>query len=104
MLVNHSPDCCVHAAVIELFVVQLSEEREQDLDASYRVNCAVDGVGNNGLHILRGENGMLALTETRFVPYVHTDAETKSLTHSQLLEILQPSNADVEQSNTSNII
>lgn len=54
---ERSPDCGVHAAVIELFVVQLSEEREQDLDASYRVYGAVDGVGNNGLYILWDGNG-----------------------------------------------
>lgn len=51
-LTKHSPDCGVHAAVIELFVVQLSEKREQDLDASYRVYGTMDGVGDYGLHIL----------------------------------------------------
>lgn len=50
--VNDLPDCGVHTAVIELFVIQLSEEWKQDLDASYRVDGTVDGVGNNGLHIL----------------------------------------------------
>lgn len=62
--VDHSPDCGVHAAVIELFAVQLSEEREQDLDASYRVDGTVDGVGNNGLHVLWDRQGLLALTRT----------------------------------------
>ncbi len=57
---DHSPDCGVHAAVIELFVVQLSEEGEQNLDASYRVDGAVDGVGNDGLHILLDGNGLLS--------------------------------------------
>lgn len=49
---EHSPDCGVDAAVVELFVVQLSKERKQDLDAPYRVDGTVDGVGNNGLHVL----------------------------------------------------
>lgn len=48
----HSPDRGVHTAVVELLVVQLSKERKQDLDASYRVDGTVDGVGNNGLHVL----------------------------------------------------
>lgn len=59
IFVDHSPDCSVHTAVIELFVVQLSEEGEQDLDTSYRVDGAVDGVGNNGLHILWARYGLL---------------------------------------------
>lgn len=77
MFVNHSPDCGVHAAVIELFVVQLSEEREQDLDASYRVDGAVDGVGNDGLHILRDRKALLVSTGTCTVLYAHTDAQMK---------------------------
>lgn len=55
--VDHSPNGGVHAAVVELLVVQLSKEREQDLDASYRVDGTVDGVGNNGLHILWDGDG-----------------------------------------------
>lgn len=54
---ENSPDCGVHAAVIELFVVQLSKERKQDLDASYRVDGTVDRVGNDGLHILWWDRG-----------------------------------------------
>lgn len=64
IFVDHSPDCGVYTAVIELFVVQLREEREQNLDASYRVDGTVDGVSNNGLHILWDKNGLLVLTET----------------------------------------
>lgn len=60
---EHSPDCGVHATVIELFVVQLSEKREQDLDAAYRVYGTVDGVGDDGLYILWATCGLLALTE-----------------------------------------
>lgn len=67
--VDRSPDRGVHAAVIELFVVQLSKERKQDLDASYRVDGTVDGVGNDGLHILWEGNGLLMLTETHNVLY-----------------------------------
>lgn len=52
MMVVCSPDCGVHRAVVQLFVVQLGEEREENLDASYGVNGTVDGVGYNGLHIL----------------------------------------------------
>lgn len=62
-LTEHSPDCGVHAAVIELFVVQLSKKREQDLDASYRVYGTVDGVGYDGLHILWVTYGSLVQTE-----------------------------------------
>ena len=49
---HHSPDRRVHTAVVELLVVQLGKERKQDLDASYRVDGTVDGVGDNGLHVL----------------------------------------------------
>lgn len=52
ILTEHSPDCGVHTTVIELFIVQLCEEREQDLDAPYRVYGTVDGVGDDGLYIL----------------------------------------------------
>lgn len=62
-LTEHSPDCSVHTTVIELFVVQLSEKREQDLDASYRVYGTVDGVGDDGLYILWATYGLLVLTE-----------------------------------------
>lgn len=57
-LTEHSPDCGVHATVIELFVVQLGKKREQDLDASYRVYGTVDGVGDDGLYILWAENSL----------------------------------------------
>ena len=33
--------------------VELSEEREENLDASYRVQRAVDRVGHHRLHILK---------------------------------------------------
>ncbi|TNN54094.1 hypothetical protein EYF80_035715 [Liparis tanakae] len=39
---------------------RLSEEREQDLDASYRVDGTVDGVGNNGLHVLWDRQGLVS--------------------------------------------
>lgn len=51
---GHLPDSGVHAAVIKLLVVELSEEREQHLDASYGVDGAVDGVRDDGLHVLQG--------------------------------------------------
>lgn len=51
---GHLPDGGVHAAVIKLLVVELSEEREQHLDASYGVDGAVDGVRDDGLHVLQG--------------------------------------------------
>lgn len=51
---GHLPDSGVHAAVINLLVVELSEEREQHLDASYGVDGAVDGVRDDGLHVLQG--------------------------------------------------
>lgn len=51
---GHLPDRGVHAAVIKLLVVELSEEREQHLDASYGVDGAVDGVRDDGLHVLQG--------------------------------------------------
>lgn len=54
---GHLPDCGVHAAVIKLLVVELSEEREQHLDASYGVDGAVDGVRDDGLHVLQVVGG-----------------------------------------------
>lgn len=54
---GHLPDCGVHAAVIKLLVVELSEEREQHLDASYGVDGAVDGVRDDGLHVLQEGGG-----------------------------------------------
>lgn len=54
---GHLPDCGVHTAVIKLLVVELSEEREQHLDASYGVDGAVDGVRDDGLHVLQGGAG-----------------------------------------------
>ena len=57
---RHSPDRRVHTAVVELLVVQLSKEREQDLDASYRVDGTVDGVGNDGLHVLWEQEGAVS--------------------------------------------
>lgn len=73
--VDHSPNCGVHTAVVELFVVQLSKKREQDLDTSYRVDGTVDGVGNNGLHILWDGNGWKCQHSQRLLYCMYTERD-----------------------------
>ncbi len=55
---QYSPDGRLHRAVIGLPVVQLREEREENLDSSNRVDGAVDGVSDDGLHILHTQAKM----------------------------------------------
>lgn len=86
---DHWPDSGVHAAVIELLVVQLSKEGEQDLDASYGVNGTVDGVGNNSLHVLWVGNRLLALTLCDIFTQLKSQApllllKSKQLSHMDL--------------------
>lgn len=74
---GHLPDAGVHATVIKLLVVELSEEWEQHLDASYGVDGAVDGVRDNGLHVLQGGRTLALASGRQKVATLGFSTQTK---------------------------